>query len=356
MNILTKPRTFDLRNNSFDLIRLVLALSVVVYHSPAIIGQGDAFILRIKDWNTYGTGLGTFAVYGFFAISGFLITASWLRSQSLQDFFSKRFWRIYPAFLACIFLASFVFVPLYYLLQAGGLVRVPRSIWREGFLYFTQNLTIEIRKSGIEGLQYSTLDLNGPLWTLLQEVRAYILIPILGYFGVFIHRYKLLVVTGFVLNIYVLGALNEGVRLLLNSLFFDFRFFVLFAYFLIGSCFYVYLDKIKWSYGYFFLAVILILAGVGFNIFPILAPIPIVYSILFLSQVLPLQNLSKKIGDWSYGVYIYSSLIESSLRYVNFGQNGYLPSVLVSVLLSLLAGFLSWHLVEKQFLKSKVKL
>lgn len=44
----------------------------------------------------------------FFAISGFLISASWERSNSLRKYFKNRFLRIYPALWFCFFLSVFV--------------------------------------------------------------------------------------------------------------------------------------------------------------------------------------------------------------------------------------------------------
>jgi peptidoglycan/LPS O-acetylase OafA/YrhL len=58
---------FDPRSNSLNFLRLALALTVVAAHA---FGLG----LFGKDWVTDKTTVGDLAVYGFFGISGFLIT------------------------------------------------------------------------------------------------------------------------------------------------------------------------------------------------------------------------------------------------------------------------------------------
>jgi peptidoglycan/LPS O-acetylase OafA/YrhL len=98
------------------------------------------------------------------------------------------------------------------------------------------------------------------------------------------------------------------------------------------------------------------LVGVIFNIGGLLFPPCIAYSVLFLSQVLPVKDLSKKIGDYSYGVYIYSTPIQILLHYIIASgviSMGFKTYNVVSILISIIAGFLSWNLVEKRFLKRK---
>jgi peptidoglycan/LPS O-acetylase OafA/YrhL len=70
-----------------------------------------------------------------------------------------------------------------------------------------------------------------------------------------------------------------------------------------------------------------------------------------LTQTIPVQNLAKKYGDWSYGVYIYSSPILSILHSFGVPQFGFYIYSSMAVTISIVFGYLSYHLVEKQFLK-----
>ena len=66
------------RENNFDILRLILAIVVVFFHAGSISGSPEL------DWlpNVFS---GHLAVEGFFAISGFLIFASYERSPSLWE-------------------------------------------------------------------------------------------------------------------------------------------------------------------------------------------------------------------------------------------------------------------------------
>jgi peptidoglycan/LPS O-acetylase OafA/YrhL len=84
----------DLRSNSLNLVRLVLATAVIVSHAWPIGGFGDD--PAIGDVN-----LGHLAVGGFFAISGYLIAQSRLVNRPAR-YAAKRAMRILPGFWVCL--------------------------------------------------------------------------------------------------------------------------------------------------------------------------------------------------------------------------------------------------------------
>ena len=84
---------FDGRRNGLNLVRLGLALAVLVSHGYALLGRPEPA--------PGGEKVGTWAVFGFFAISGYLITGSRL-SSPLSAYVLRRLARIYPAFLVCL--------------------------------------------------------------------------------------------------------------------------------------------------------------------------------------------------------------------------------------------------------------
>src|ERR1700748_1843476 len=91
------------RENNFDILRLVLAIVVVFFHAGSISGSPE--LAWLSDVFS-----GHLAVEGFFAISGFLIFASYERSQSLKDYFLRRAGRILPGYwLATIFCLGIAF-------------------------------------------------------------------------------------------------------------------------------------------------------------------------------------------------------------------------------------------------------
>ena len=61
-------------------------------------------------------------------------------------------------------------------------------------------------------------------------------------------------------------------------------------------------------------------------------------------------NFSRYTGDISYGTYIYAYPVQQALV-VWLHPSGIIPLLIPSLLLSWLAGLLSWHFIEKRFLK-----
>ena len=66
--------------------------------------HGDGVIEPLKPW--LGLSLGTLAVYVFFAISGFLIAASYQRSQSVTRFLLARGLRLFPGLAVSLVLVA----------------------------------------------------------------------------------------------------------------------------------------------------------------------------------------------------------------------------------------------------------
>lgn len=55
---------------------------------------------------------GSLAVYGFFLISGFLVSGSYLNSRDARSYMLKRSTRIYPAFVAASLVCLAIVAPL----------------------------------------------------------------------------------------------------------------------------------------------------------------------------------------------------------------------------------------------------
>ncbi len=354
-------KEFDFQNNAFDFIRLILALVVVVFHATKV---GDfpffasLFYFDQHDWDTGGGYWGGMAVNGFFLISGFLITKSAIASSSLVSYFQKRFLRIYPAYLISLLLTCCLFVPLI-AISKDILTTNWLNILTETVTFFFRNLFIETPVTQIISVDSGYI--NGSYWTLLQEFRAYILVGGLVYIGsklpfVKQHFNIIFVFLAIFVNLfYLFGSKLPIVRAVLDRVFTDFRFFVLFSYFLVGGAFYLYHKNINWSFINFTLSIVGILCGFYFDLLAVFLPVCGGYTLLYLSQILPFQTISKKFGDMTYGVYVYSSPILSLLLAFGVTKYGFEIYTLLAITLSLLAGYLSYHLVEKPFLSHRNK-
>jgi len=58
-------------------------------------------------------------------------------------------------------------------------------------------------------------------------------------------------------------------------------------------------------------------------------------------------------GDLSYGIYIYAFPVQQTMVWISAAAWGVWPSMLCSLVATLLLAFLSWHLVEKRALQLK---
>ena len=92
------------RFDSFDLLRAVGALLVLVSHSFALTGRPEPVVPGVASYGGLGVAI-------FFSISGYLITLSWHRDPRLGAFLVKRSLRIFPALFVVVLLAAFVLGP-----------------------------------------------------------------------------------------------------------------------------------------------------------------------------------------------------------------------------------------------------
>ena len=126
------------RDNNFNLIRLVAALSVIFSHSVAVLGlppQREFFFDRL------GLSLGEMAVDVFFVTSGFLVAGSLINRRNLVAFLWARALRIYPALWVMLALTVFVLAPALTSLPAENYFAAP-----ETYAYFAKCATLARRR------------------------------------------------------------------------------------------------------------------------------------------------------------------------------------------------------------------
>lgn len=152
---------FSGRSGNLDTLRLLLAASVVVSHAwPLALGPGTAEPLSALT----GHSLGGWAVALFFFLSGLLVTGSAERRPA-RAFWAARIRRIVPG-LGVALLVTLAFA------YASGATAGPV----EAGAWFARALTlfsIEHRISGAFAANPYPEVVNGPLWSLSHEVKAY---------------------------------------------------------------------------------------------------------------------------------------------------------------------------------------
>lgn len=337
------------RDNNFNLIRFVAAWLVLYTHSYALtFGTGEAEPLR----SSLGITWGTIAVDIFFITSGFLITSSYFARQNIIAFVWARVLRIYPALvvaiLFCVFGVGLWFTtvsPLEYFQD----VQTYRYIFKNSILF----LGVEYKLPGVF-LQVPYKEaVNGSLWTLPYEVKMYVILAavlvLIAYtdarLGFFSARSVMLII---------------GVASIAAHFFSHFQgilpeiFVRLFSMFFVGSMIFLWRDKVYLSTSYALIILTCILvSAINKDWFFVVYCLGLPYLVFYAAYV-PAGGIRKfnNFGDYSYGVYIYAFPVQQSIAQLVPGGTVW-AMITGSFLITLVLAILSWHIVEKYFLKMK---
>jgi peptidoglycan/LPS O-acetylase OafA/YrhL len=329
------------RDNNFNLIRFLAALSVLFGHCVGVLGLPSAYEFFFDH---LGLSLAEMAVDVFFVASGFLVTASLINRGNLIAFLWARVLRIYPALWVMLALTVFVLAPALTTLPLADFFSAAKT-WE----YFAKCAT------ALGGVRYSlpgvfeTMPLkgefNGSLWTLPIEFRLYLYLAA-GWF-VFALTPAIRVRA---LTVLVPLAAAVFLGLILNGRFFatafnaaDIRIFM----FLAGSSLYLWRDHTpmgraclalaSFSKSAFFVAYLLLLA-------------PLVLHLAYIpkGRILAFNGW----GDFSYGVYIYAFPIQQTLAFL-FPGIGLVALIALAAPITVAVAALSWVLIEKRALALK---
>lgn len=337
------------RDNNFNIIRIIAALSVLVTHSFALaLGTGNAEPFR----NSLGMTIGDIAVDIFFLTSGFLVTASLMIRQNIVEFIWARFLRIFPGLLIMLILTVFVMGVL--------ITSIPATSYLTNldvYIYFAKAVTL------ISGVNFSLPGVftdnpykntvNGSLWTMPWEIRMYIILAMVWYVlkvipTVRLKLFKIIIVTlACVGGIYLLAA---QIFSLSSAVTFSRLFFMFFA----GATCYILKERIvllRWIF--WFLFVCLFFAALNKYLFFIIYILVIAYILFYIAYV-PSGYIRKynQLGDYSYGVYIYAFPVQQSVAALVPGVSVTMM-IIISTSVTIPLAVLSWHLLEKRCLDLK---
>jgi peptidoglycan/LPS O-acetylase OafA/YrhL len=341
----------DSMDNNFNLIRLLCAWGVLVYHSIPLAERTLAvpdYIYRFLSIST-----GEFCVLVFFSISGFLIYRSMTRS-SLKSYVIARALRLLPALIIALLLTVFVVGPLTTSLTTA------EYFSNHGTWSYFSNLNLLSRDTqyslpGVFENNPYPRAVNGSIWTLPLETRLYVA-TILFFFAVTalkylftkqFQRYHLLALGIIAIAAYfiLLDLQRMGNRHVLTMTLFNCAFFI-------GGMFYAYRDKIPLHFSWS----IALLAGIPFlqstTVYPLYGTLTIVYTVLVLAYLAKGKILAfNKLGDYSYGMYIYAFPVQQCLSH--WTDIGFIGMVFWATLTTLLLSVLSWHFLESPMLARK---
>lgn len=338
-------QVFDPRRNALNALRLALAAEVMLFHSWPITGH-----MPPKTTLQLFFSVG---VDGFFAISGFLITRSWISDPRLRDYLAARALRILPGFYICLIATAFVFAPLSVAIQGGSAAKLLGSTAPLG--YVLRNSAVAYLQVDVGGTPRDVPGgptWNGSLWSLIWELLCYLAVAGIGVAGLANRRW----ISPAIL------ALATGLAIVLPPLTFPgvwtipqlaVRSAIMFS---AGALMYQWRDVIpaRWS----LVAVcIVIVAAAGFlPDYRVVGALPLAYAVIVSGALLKNERLRLR-TDLSYGLYIYAFPTQQLLAVCG------LATLLHPALFFLVAGAASlplaaasWFLIEKPSMSLKRRL
>ena len=335
--------------NNFDVLRFLFASLVVFSHSYPL-GEGNE--LHEPLWKLTGqTTLGGLSVHCFFIISGFLIAASWDRRKGVGQFLKKRVLRIYPGFIIANGVGVFLIAPFVADPAAANIrISITQFAWDCLRLQGTPAADTLFPQNHLHAL-------NGSIWSIAYEFWCYIGVMILGMVPLFHRRSFVLGLFGvslaaaFVFPTFHLEWIGGGI---LGKIFgYPFFWARLLPNYLAGVVAWRFREKIVISDRFAMLALILLAASVPVaNSWSVMFPICGTYIVLWAAfhPSFKLHGFSRH-GDFSYGMYLYAFPIQQLLVMSNSGSMNPYALFAIAWPLSILAGMLSWFIVERPFLR-----
>ncbi|MGU3665095.1 acyltransferase family protein [Methylobacterium sp. A49B] len=337
----------------FDLLRIVLALSVVIWHGRAIVNNEITRVDGFFELGSYGI------IAAFFGLSGFLITGSALRLR-LRDFLLNRALRIVPALAVEVVLSALVLGPLFTVLPLADYATDPHTV-----RYFANILGFIVYTLPGVFAHNPTDVVNGSLWTIPHEIACYALMSLcvltgsLRRPGLVVGAAGLIILLGFLLGLASPGEPASLPARLADKLLVD-KASRLYVAFLLGIAAYLYRYRLPYDLRLIGVAVLAVGAAGALDltavtavpVFPFLNLV-VLPALVYLTVCLGVTDLwvptLLRRGDYSYGIYLYGWPIQQALVAL-VPVRATTGQVLLALPCILLFAMVSWHLIERPIL------
>ena len=334
----------------FELLRLVLASGVVVWHALVMTAASEAEVRASPLW-LIGWGV----VPMFFVLSGFLVTQSALR-LSRRDYLLNRIARIVPALAVDIVLCALLIGPLFTVLPLGDYLRAPE------FARYFLNIVgwVHYFLPGVfEGSNVGPT-VNGSLWTVPYELGCYGVMALLVTVGMLRGGGRmLLLVGGWLVAALVIGSSLQPLPATFGGHVVNFLFVQqgarLVPFFLAGSAIYLVQARLPFDGLIAMAAAAALLAGTllvdggtwwASPLVPLLTCAPMAYLVVYLGLSRLPRPPSLHHGDYSYGIYLYHfPLLQVIMALYPVAAWWQLLGLAVVPVIGV--AMLSWHAVER---------
>lgn len=348
-------QVFNPRSNALNAWRLLLAAEVIVCHSWGVTG-------RIPSLRSVNQLLLCVGVDGFFAISGFLITASWLANPRARAYFTARALRILPGFYVCLIVTAFLLAPIGVAIQGGSVTKLLSS--GAPLEFVLENSAVALVKFDIGGTPGGVPVAgvwNGSLWSLIWEVLCYLIVAGIGVAGLANRRW----VSPAILVLALIGArllppltspeelTRQHVDVVVALLFLACRVAIMFS---AGALLYQWRDKVPARWSLVAVSLAIVAAASLLPDYRMVGAIPLAYAIIVSGALIHHKRFRLR-TDLSYGVYIYAFPIQQLLVIGGLIWLNPLVFAVVSTIATLPLAAASWFLIENpaRSLKHRVK-
>lgn len=327
------------RSNSFDALRLLGAVLVLVGHGWLLVGR-EAERPMILGVEVHVVGVAI-----FFVISGYLIWGSWERTRSPIEYFTARVLRILPALAVVVALTVFVLGPLVSSKDPGEYFTDPQS-WD-----YLRNLYLFQPQYDLPGVFTDngfSAAVNGSLWTLRAEFLCYLAVPMIALLPRRMQPW-LLAAAGLA-TIVVADAQHLAIgEANLSAVSYLWAFFIAGAF-----ARQLRLERMLRPVPAALVFVVWVAAASAFpNQAEVIAWLPLTYLVLAVGLIpIPVVRRAARFGDLSYGMYLVAFPIQQVL--VQFAPD--LPvwtSIATVAVLSAAFAWLSWRFVESPAIASR---
>ncbi len=327
-------QVIERNHNNLDFFRVLCAALVVYGHSFALfpdVLKTDA----VARWVGF-TYSGALAVKVFFFISGLVVTNSLLTKKDPVAFVISRVFRIWPALALVLVMSAYVIGPMFTTLDVAAYLQQPGV-----FKYVADGLKLNTQYY-LPGVFVGTgsAAVNGALWSIYYEVVAYVVLLTVFLLGVLksplaaVVVFAMVVVDSVLTDKFLFTTIwnNPEVTQLapcfalgvLAALFkqrIPVNFQVALGFVLLYGLF----RKHTYNYYFFYLCVF--------------------YVVVYLSSLDVFLKIKSR-TDISYGMYLWGWPVQK-IVFIYLASYGLLANQVVSVALTALMGFVSWHVIEK---------
>ena len=321
------------RPAGFDLLRLVLSIAVIAWHS-CVLSYGRDFAYSLPVGYLVPVRM---ILVAFFALSGFLVAGSLVRCRSLVSFLGLRVIRIVPALAVEVIFSA--------VLIGSAMTTLPLTeyfLTSEFSIYFLNIFgIISYSLPGVFATNPFADVVNGQLWTIPWEFWCYFILALLALVRVpnkpWLFLGVCICLTGYVIFRGLsrpAGPLDftPGPSLVIS--------------FMWGVVIYLLKDKIphdrKLALGCFVAVVALLHFGKG-NYF---TPPFVAYLTMYLGALNFRKGKFLSSGDYSYGLYLYGFPVQQVLAARGGLGLVWIGNFGLTIAIGLVVAYLSWNFIE----------